>query len=120
MNLNRKLFPILSTPLGWLLSTSPSPPPPAHNRWPPGHTGRILVTTCRLGGAAGGLGHTGGEFGWVSAQTGRPSAQQASPDRTTAQCLKITFFYKLLDGMLRIGRGALDGIRKDITQGLGG
>eukprot|EP00983_Pelagomonas_calceolata_P008092 262794-Pelagomonas_calceolata.AAC.2 len=24
-------------------------------------------STCRLGGAAGGLGHTGGKFGWLSA-----------------------------------------------------
>eukprot|EP00983_Pelagomonas_calceolata_P071808 1151415-Pelagomonas_calceolata.AAC.1 len=37
----------------------PKQPPPACSGWPPGHSGHILGSTCRLGGAAGGLWHTG-------------------------------------------------------------
>eukprot|EP00983_Pelagomonas_calceolata_P081777 1155691-Pelagomonas_calceolata.AAC.4 len=65
-------------------------PPRAHNKWPPRPSGHILGSTCRLGGAAGGLGHTGGEFGWLIAQTGRPSAQQASTN-TNSSVLKNSF-----------------------------
>eukprot|EP00983_Pelagomonas_calceolata_P091255 1157521-Pelagomonas_calceolata.AAC.8 len=38
----------------------------------------------KLGGATGGLRHTGGEFGWLSAQTCRPSTQQGSLNGTSS------------------------------------
>eukprot|EP00983_Pelagomonas_calceolata_P131175 1161749-Pelagomonas_calceolata.AAC.6 len=88
---NKKAVPYCqhSSWLTW--STPQKSPPPARSRWPPLHSGHTLGSTCRLGGAAGGLEHTRGEFGWLSAQICRHSAQQASPNGTST-ALKSCFF----------------------------
>eukprot|EP00983_Pelagomonas_calceolata_P060948 1146605-Pelagomonas_calceolata.AAC.1 len=86
---------LLSTDFGASPETTP------HQLAASGHLGTqvILKSTCRLRGAAGGLGHTGDDLGWLSAQTCRLSAQQR--------------------GIFRIGRGGLAGKRQEITQECG-
>eukprot|EP00983_Pelagomonas_calceolata_P026474 831278-Pelagomonas_calceolata.AAC.4 len=95
-------------------------PLPAHSKWPPGHSGYMLGSTCRLGGADRGLGHTGGEFGWLSAQICRPSAQQSSPNGTSS-ALKSCFstgFHVMCSGLvgwLAKGRKSNSDVALDYT-----
>eukprot|EP00983_Pelagomonas_calceolata_P016776 528313-Pelagomonas_calceolata.AAC.6 len=78
------LFPFVITPLDYLLSIPRNSPPPARSRRPPGHSGHILGSTCRLGGAAGGSGHTGAGALRIGrgglADKGRTSHRDVAPD----------------------------------------
>ena len=59
------------------------------------HSGPILRSTCRLGGAVGGLGHTEDVFCWLSMQACRSSAQQGSSNGTSSvldSTVEIAFF----------------------------
>jgi len=69
-------------------------PPPARTGWTPGHSGHTIESSCTLGRAAGGFGHTVCEFHRISQHVSRPSVQQGSPNGTSS-ALKHCFFFCL-------------------------